>query len=277
MPATKWIGLAGASLSILALGLVSCATSPDVLNFFPSNGSDARLVGNEVCSECHLQQSEWFGQSPHGKMPAHSIQSSTSTSTSISTGEATETLLEVSCESCHGAGSLHALASGAPSKKTIRNPGATPEICFTCHLDIQNQMSLPYHHRVNEGRLNCVDCHDPHGKDPFHASHTRLKLDRDDSCAQCHQEQTQNFAFEHEALREGCVTCHSPHGSIHPKMLTERDTNLCLKCHAQMQLNDGDLKIGAVSHRFYLTQGTCWSAGCHTAVHGSNINSRLLY
>jgi hypothetical protein len=23
--------------------------------------------------------------------------------------------------------------------------------------------------------------------------------------------------------------------------------------------------------------GTCWSAGCHTAVHGSNFNPRQLY
>ncbi len=263
----KLIGIIAGGLSVLALGFVSCATGPDLQTYFPPNG-EARLVGNDTCEDCHLQQSEWFDQSPHGTMHPLQVQNDPDTDPID---------LEVSCESCHGPGSLHAMASGVPSKNTIRNPADQPEICLNCHLDIQNQMNMPHHHRVVEGRLGCVDCHDPHGKDIFRANGTSLSLGRDQSCAQCHQEQTQNFVFEHEALREGCVSCHSPHGSIHPKLLTERDANLCLKCHAQMQLDDGDLRIGAVSHRFYLSQGTCWSAGCHTAVHGSNVNARLLY
>jgi hypothetical protein len=26
-----------------------------------------------------------------------------------------------------------------------------------------------------------------------------------------------------------------------------------------------------------LPQGTCWSAGCHEAIHGSNVNGHLRY
>jgi len=55
-----------------------------------------------------------------------------------------------------------------------------------------------------------------------------------ETCAQCHREQSGRMCFEHEALREGCTTCHNVHGSINPKMLVERDNNLCLKCHAQV-------------------------------------------
>jgi hypothetical protein len=32
-----------------------------------------------------------------------------------------------------------------------------------------------------------------------------------------------------------------------------------------------------VPHAARLRQGGCWSAGCHTAVHGSNVHPRMLY
>jgi hypothetical protein len=32
-----------------------------------------------------------------------------------------------------------------------------------------------------------------------------------------------------------------------------------------------------VPHAQFLIRGTCWSAGCHTAVHGSNVNPHMLY
>ena len=35
--------------------------------------------------------------------------------------------------------------------------------------------------------------------------------------------------------------------------------------------------IGTVDHTSNLKQGTCFSAGCHTAIHGSNINNHLRY
>ncbi|MEJ2725969.1 MAG: cytochrome c3 family protein, partial [Deltaproteobacteria bacterium] len=91
-----------------------------------------------------------------------------------------------------------------------------------------------------------------------------------------HREQTQPRVFEHEALREGCTVCHNPHGSINKQLLIQRDNNLCLKCHAQLSA-PGTAIIGDFSHTTRLMQGTCWSAGCHTAVHGSNINAHLRY
>jgi hypothetical protein len=35
--------------------------------------------------------------------------------------------------------------------------------------------------------------------------------------------------------------------------------------------------IGKFDHSSRLAQGSCFSAGCHTAVHGSNINPHLRY
>ena len=74
--------------------------------------------------------------------------------------------------------------------------------------------------------------------------------------------------------------CHNPHGSINQKMLVEDDPNLCLRCHAQVQgpgVPSGEIYIGKVPHAARLQMGTCWAAGCHTAVHGSNIQPQMLF
>ena len=98
-----------------------------------------------------------------------------------------------------------------------------------------------------------------------------------ENCAQCHREQARPFVFEHEALREGCTVCHTPHGSINSKLLLERDVNLCLRCHAEVQSVSGAIVIGKEDHTYYLRLGACYSAGCHTAVHGSNVSPKLRY
>jgi predicted CXXCH cytochrome family protein len=98
-----------------------------------------------------------------------------------------------------------------------------------------------------------------------------------ENCGQCHQEQTRPVVFEHEALREGCSVCHNPHGSINRKMIVAADPNLCLRCHAQNPVGGGAINIGAVDHTAFLRQGTCGASGCHTAVHGSNVDPFLRY
>jgi predicted CXXCH cytochrome family protein len=101
-----------------------------------------------------------------------------------------------------------------------------------------------------------------------------------ETCAQCHREQTRSVVFEHPALREGCTVCHNPHGSVNAKLLVQRDLNLCLRCHAQVQgtsVARGQVYIGNVDHTSLVRMGACWSSGCHTAVHGSNVDVRLRY
>jgi DmsE family decaheme c-type cytochrome len=183
------------------------------------------------------------------------------------------------CESCHGPGSKHIEAGGGRGKFIV-NPGNDPASCFQCHLDVHGEFTLPQHHPVLEGHMNCVQCHDPHGTDIFRPSSGLAMARLNENCAQCHREQTQPFVFEHEAMREGCTVCHNPHGSINRKMLIDSDPNLCLRCHAQVQgpgASGGEIYIGKVPHRAKLQQGTCWAAGCHTAVHGSNIQPQMLY
>ncbi|TSA34162.1 MAG: hypothetical protein D4R65_06670 [Verrucomicrobiaceae bacterium] len=189
------------------------------------------------------------------------------------------------CESCHGPGSLHISSGG--SSRMIVNPGKDPEACFKCHLEIRSKFMLPYRHAVMEGRVSCGDCHNPHKGEMFKGGGATNMMTRNEICFQCHTAQRGPFVFEHEALREGCTTCHDPHGSVNQKMLVARNQILCLKCHYQQQSgfaasansNSGGrtLVIGEGSHSSRLSQGTCWSGGCHEAVHGSQVNSHLRY
>ncbi len=128
--------------------------------------------------------------------------------------------------------------------------------------------------------MNCVQCHDPHGMDIMKPARGLAMARSNETCAQCHPEQAKPHVYEHEALREGCTVCHQPHGSINAKMLVERDNNLCLKCHAQVagpNAQPGTLAIGSVNHAAFMARGACWSAGCHPAVHGSNISPKMHY
>jgi predicted CXXCH cytochrome family protein len=224
---------------------------------------DAHYVGNQVCFDCHTNITRAFQASPHAHLYLENAALKDGTG----------------CESCHGPGSRHVETGGL--SKFIINPGKNPDACFRCHLETRAQFQLPAHHPVIEGRMNCVQCHDPHGGDILKPAGSGLAMARlNESCTECHREQTHPFVFEHPAVREGCTVCHNPHGSINRAMLNQADPNLCLRCHAQVQgmgVASGEIYIGQSPHAAYLRIGTCWSAGCHSAVHGSNVDPRLRY
>lgn len=247
---------------VAALILVSCSTVQRTVVETPVI-EGATFAGNKACYECHTNYVREFAASPHARVFVQ--------------GAAMKD--QTGCESCHGAGSKH-IAAGGGRGRFIVNPGRDPKACLACHLQVHAELSLPQHHPVLEGKMNCVQCHDPHGADIMKSAGTGLAMARlNDTCAQCHREQAKPHVYEHEALRDGCVSCHVPHGSINDKMLTQRDNNLCLRCHAQVQnpSSPGALYIGNINHSTYVSRGACWSAGCHTAVHGSDVNRSLRY
>jgi predicted CXXCH cytochrome family protein len=246
----------------LYLGLlVACSGTRAVVAPAPTVDG-AHFVGSAKCASCHEEISRKFPSSVHARVhPA-----------------APSAGVDTSCESCHGPGSRHvASGGGEPFQHLIVNPGKSPEACLKCHVGVKAQFHLPSHHPVIEGKMNCVDCHDPHGQDIMNSSGSLAFARLNQQCADCHRDQTRKFVFEHEAMREGCITCHHPHGSVNDKMLIQRDANLCLKCHAQVPGANGSVVIGKVDHSFFLRQGSCSTSGCHTAVHGSNIHPRLLH
>ena len=250
--------MAGLIASSAVILIISCATIERMV-VPPPLIEGAEYVGTETCALCHEKMVGDFKYTGHALIRIQ--------------GEE-ERLEGQGCESCHGAGSLH-LEVGGGRDKFIVNPGKDPKTCFQCHLETGALFNLQYRHPVKEGRMQCVNCHNPHGQDIFKPKGMFVAREND-TCLQCHREQARPHVFEHEALREGCTMCHHAHGSINEKLLVERDNNLCLKCHAQ-RAAPGTIVMGDFSHTTRLMQGTCWSAGCHTAVHGSNINPHLRY
>jgi predicted CXXCH cytochrome family protein len=252
--------LAAAAVMAVAVAFVSCSSVQRTV-VVPAAIEGANYVGNKACYECHTNYSRVFASSVHARVHL----------------EGAAMKGETGCESCHGPASKH-IAAGGGKGKFILNPGKDPQACFNCHLQTHAEFKLPQHHPVTEGRMNCVQCHDPHGRDIMKPAGFGLGMARqNESCGGCHREQTKPHVFEHRALWEGCTSCHNPHGSINSKLLVQRDPNLCLKCHAQASSGAGRIVIGKIDHAFLIRQGTCWSAGCHPSIHGSNVSPKFHY
>ena len=258
MSLRKRLGVKTAIVSGAVISLVvSCATMSRLMVTAPEIPG-AEFVGNEQCSLCHEDVVKRFPGSAHARIHAEDVD-----------GQGLS-----GCESCHGPGSLHVAAGDG---KHIINPQDSAESCYRCHADKKAEFALPNHHPVPEGKMACADCHDPHGAD---AKKPRggLFARTNDTCAQCHAEQTAPKVYEHEALREGCTSCHAVHGSINRKMLVQNDITLCMKCHTQVQSSHTDIDIGSRPHSGFIGRpSTCWGAGCHNGVHGSNFNQHLRY
>lgn len=250
-----------AGLAAPGVLLVSCI-SVDRTVVAPPHVAGAEYVGSKQCAQCHSDITDHFGGATHSKIAL-----------------ADPKLGDTGCEACHGPGSLHVSSGGAPG--TIVNPGKSPEACFQCHLDKRGQFSLPHTHPLLEGHISCVDCHDVHQGDAVRGGGAALAA-QTQTCLRCHTQQAGPYVYEHGAIREeGCTACHDPHGTVNDKMLVARDANLCLRCHlAEVSpgFNLGGYHAGS-SHDSgagsRLSEGTCWSAGCHEDIHGSNVNASL--
>jgi predicted CXXCH cytochrome family protein len=249
-PIRDWLIFAG--LSVWGLFMVSCVTTQRAV-VAPPRIAGAQFVGSKQCAECHIEVAERFATAAHARLVTSDASAK-----------------DTACENCHGAGSLHVKAGGG--KGTIINPQKSPETCLQCHLDKRGQFSLPHSHPVLAGKMSCSDCHDPHRD-------TIADLENQNAtCTKCHTAQKGPFIFEHNAMREGCIACHNPHGTVNARMLVARDANLCLQCHLETATASGQIMAGGGAgedHASRLVQGTCWSVGCHEAVHGSNSNNHF--
>ncbi|HEX8815888.1 MAG TPA: DmsE family decaheme c-type cytochrome [Terriglobales bacterium] len=141
-----------------------------------------------------------------------------------------------------------------------------PDLCYGCHLTEKAAFAMPYHHRVNEGLIQCADCHNVHGTTTVRQ--VRALPNGDAPCYKCHADKQGPFVYEHVPVKtEGCVSCHSPHGSTNPRMLRVSQVNLlCLQCHSfPAQGPAGPAHNQATKYQ------ACTM--CHAAIHGSNASN----
>jgi DmsE family decaheme c-type cytochrome len=128
---------------------------------------------------------------------------------------------------------------------------------------------LTERHPVEQGGVDCTDCHNPHAP----AQRRLLGGFKQDDCLRCHSEFRGPWFFEHQAVAvEGCMACHAPHGSVNRHLLTyQRVGDLCLQCHPSQPFFH--VAVDGAGDR---TTGINDCTRCHTQIHGSNNDALFL-
>jgi DmsE family decaheme c-type cytochrome len=175
-------------------------------------------------------------------------------------GSSTHATSEVSCFNCH---KLHT----GVQQKLDRHDMA--ETCYSCHPNIRSQFSQSSHHPVNEHKMDCSACHDPHGT--MNNSLLREATIKA-TCTRCHMEYQGPFVYEHADVTEDCTNCHNPHGSPNNPLLNQGMPFLCLQCHAGHSAGTysarGTLSTTSMKQVFF---NRC--TDCHAAIHGTDVPS----
>lgn len=162
---------------------------------------------------------------------------------------------DVACTNCHTV-----MQRRSPKAQLARDN--VVETCAQCHLVKRAQLlGRPAHMPIPEGKMSCVDCHNPHG------SATPAMLVKDspnDTCFTCHADKRGPFLWEHPPVQESCMNCHNPHGSNHQTMLKAVVFRLCQQCHVETRHPTSPYNP---SSRFVFNRGC---VNCHARIHGSN-------
>jgi DmsE family decaheme c-type cytochrome len=168
---------------------------------------------------------------------------------------ATEDLTCAKCHSVHGKTKSGVKRSAKEEEQLLANGQLA--LCVSCHAEKLGQISMPSHHPVKEGKVDCSNCHSPHDNSPLQVEGAKT------GCVKCHNEKAGPFKYEHSPVAEDCTTCHTPHGSVNQDLLTLRQPSLCLQCHASTP----------VTHN---TSDTAYKkcTSCHVTIHGSNTNDK---
>jgi len=203
---------------------------------------------DRTCLTCHLNQNTPVGR--------------------LASGHAKD---EVGCTTCH---SIH---SGSGAKLVVHNKAEINAKCSSCHVSEWAAFNRPYKHRLPEGAMSCVDCHNPHASFGFDT--VRTSFGNEPGCLQCHSDKRGPFVYEHPVQRmEGCTACHEPHGSANPRMLTRHEVRLeCLECHANLPIPASIGKnpnVGGVPPALHDLRSPRFQncTTCHVKIHGSYVD-----
>jgi predicted CXXCH cytochrome family protein len=151
-----------------------------------------------------------------------------------------------------------AVAASLVSPETnvvLRSRFESNQSCLKCHPSKNAQLSMPYHHPLREGKMTCMDCHDPHGGP---AGNNLRTANTNQLCLGCHAQYRGPFAYQHPPVTENCLYCHTAHGSPNTNLLNVSEPALCLQCHAGHH-NGAGLPL----------PDRC--TNCHGSIHGTDV------
>jgi DmsE family decaheme c-type cytochrome len=276
---------------------------PSAVSAAAQNPSPATYAGSESCKTCHADIYNGWEKSPHWKLTfkeggiakhgcedchgaaASHVADPTDTSKLFLFEKATPKEIDSRCLGCHAGGTQHMNAINSEHAKnevscvSCHSPHhgkdsdfmlvkSQPELCYSCHLAKKAEFDMPFHHRVNEGLVQCTDCHNPHGT--VRPKQVRTSSSQDQVCFTCHTDKQGPFVFEHQPVKiDGCQSCHLVHGGPNPHMLKLSNVNLlCLQCHTASSFS------GAPGAPSFHNQASFFQSCvlCHSQVHGSNFD-----
>lgn len=294
-------GFAGTQRALAASPGQQAASAPAE----KATASSSDFVGQETCSTCHEEVVKKFGTNPHGRLAMEHAGKGVTCESCHGPGKAhvdgggdvtkirrfdklTTKEVDATCLGCHGGAhanfersehakqgigctSCHSVHASTTPEHLLK--AEQPKLCFQCHTDVKPAFSQPFHHRVEEGLINCSDCHDPHGT--FNKKNLRATADQNAICTKCHSETAGPFAYEHPVVKtEGCTSCHSPHGSPNARLLNVSNVNtLCLQCHSATNTDAFPHAVSPTGpvHNQAAQYVSCTT--CHTQIHGSNASN----
>ncbi len=266
IPLRRWCLVAG--LALLS-GFLPARAATAATDAAADPMANARMVGEKRCVTCHDTEKNLFGHTQHAKVFRENPRNDTEKSVceachgngSLHVLNATDKNLIVGfskewntpiekqtaqCLNCHtggqrinwpgsahasnklGCSDCHNPMARFSSNGLLKKAGIT-ETCQTCHQQQRAEFRKKSHMPVPEGKMTCVDCHNPHGS----TAKKLLKADSiNDLCYTCHAEKRGPFLWEHAPVRENCMNCHAAHGSNADKLLVQTRPALCAGCHS---------------------------------------------
>ncbi|HWF09968.1 MAG TPA: DmsE family decaheme c-type cytochrome [Bryobacteraceae bacterium] len=312
----KWIG-------VLLLPLLLAGQTA------PAQTGSNNYVGSETCKTCHVDVWLNFYKNAHYKSIASGTETAAHTGCEgchgpggnhVAAGGGKATIRAFSnftppqtltaCLECHSKDmnranirrSVHTNADVVCTNCHSIHKAATPryllakqqnELCYSCHASERAQFEMPSKHRVNEGVVQCTDCHNPHGTFEARSGGTSMStrsasnsamlqpaMDNEEPCLKCHVDKRGPFVFEHASVRvEGCEACHLPHGSTNAKLLRRPVVfTLCLECHngaGTFGRENLGVFVQSSSHNM-LDPKYQRCTLCHVRIHGSNSDPTFL-
>ena len=309
MGSARGTRLAWAAVALLAL---ACARPSEDGSSTAHPAPPAEYVGDALCRSCHVVEASHWDRTAHArafKNPRTELEAKTCeachgpggnhvkepTSATIvaftqGSSQSPEEMNSM-CIQCHRSGPLtfwigstHELRGLACSdchnpmaqqsgQSLLRMENAN-QTCFSCHPAQKADFAKRSHMPLLEGKISCVDCHNPHGS----VTSPLLKADDVNSlCTSCHAEKRGPFIWEHAPVRESCLNCHKPHGSNHERLLVSPLPVLCQECHSPIDnpnfghpsalVTPQNMVLGGAPDDRLLNRGCL---NCHSQIHGSN-------